>query len=366
MFSYQESSSKGHTTDDGKSREPSEFFRGIFIPPPEYQNSPLDLDTEVTTQQNGSYFPEPQNEPFQALTSNHMQDNLQTSALPQNKTDNFSNITVNSPDLSEVSINAEPIGKRNPFRTSPFMSPSTKVDELFQSPKPVETNPFHTATSNGADFFQASPTKNLELFKKIEIKQYSPMNNDHSDVSFTKKKDIFSPSTETDKIDPFPSPITRDLFQDFSNSDDPYDTTPSRNYDPFTDASNGTPDIFQPLPSKTNSVDISDITPNKETSMATYPTLSLDSPLEMKKDLLPSSPDFFKETPSNSAPTDRTGSPDGHLDFVLTTPQGTKHNILHPTPFTRARNLSMSPGHSSTEMTHVCFKCHTIFRQSQT
>lgn len=365
MFSYQESSSKGHKTDDGKRREPSEFLSGIVVPLPEYQNSHLDLDTEVKTQQNGANFPEPQKDPFQALTSNHMQGHLQTATLPQNKTDNFSNITVNSPDLFKVSLHAEPMVEGNPFRTSPFMSPSNKVDELFQSPKPVETNPFHTATSNGADFFQALPTKNLELFKKMEIKQYPPMKDDHSDVSFTKKSDIFSPSS-ADKSNPFSSTITRDLFQDFSNSDDPYGTTPSKHYDPFGDASNGTPDIFQPFPSKTNSMDIFDIAPSKVASMVTYPTLSLDSPLEMKKDLLPSSPDFFKETPSNSAPADRTESPDGPLDFVLTTPQGTKHNILRPTPFTRARNLSMSPGQSSTEMTHVCFKCHMIFGQSQT
>ncbi|TMS01855.1 hypothetical protein E3U43_007395 [Larimichthys crocea] len=35
------------------------------------------------------------------------------------------------------------------------------------------------------------------------------------------------------------------------------------------------------------------------------------------------------------------------------TPQGSKHDILLPTPFTRARNLSMALSQSPSEMTHV-------------
>lgn len=406
VFSFQESSSKGHVMEGVGRKTPEGDFDTIFSPPPEFQSSPLDLETGIKTVQNGPGFSEPQNDLFQALASNQMQGQPQMSAWPQNTTANghFHDVTPNSSDLfkplsaqtqnlsktlqlkssdlfkdegfnlfnaakEENLFHAERNREGNLFETSPsifedpFTSPSNKEDDLFQSSQPLVTNPFHTATTNGGDLFQANPIKSGELFHKREIKQDPAMKEDLFGMSSLKNVDLFSPSS-ANTSNPFPSPITRDLFQDFSSLDDPFSTTPAKQYDPFEEVSNGTPDIFQPLPSKTNGKDIFEITPSNATSMATYRTPSLNSPLEMKMDMLLFSPDLFKETPSKPHPADPSSNKP--LDLVLTTPQGTKHNILQPTPFTRARNLSMSQGHSPPEMTHVCSKCHLIFGQPET
>ncbi|XP_051919582.1 uncharacterized protein si:cabz01007807.1 [Hippocampus zosterae] len=45
--------------------------------------------------------------------------------------------------------------------------------------------------------------------------------------------------------------------------------------------------------------------------------------------------------------------PDGPRDVALTAPQGSKHGILHPTPFSQAQKLSASSDSSPTESNHV-------------
>ncbi|KAM9335534.1 uncharacterized protein ABDE67_020523 [Symphorus nematophorus] len=370
LFCYQESGNK-RIEDIG--RKTSEInLDTIFVPPPEFQSSPLDFETGIKGTESVATFSEPQKDLFQALTSN------ETSPLAQNASANghFHDLTMNSPDLfkrspaqtSDLSktsqlkgsklfkdegvslfqaakgenlLHTERTAEVNLFDKSPstlvdpFKSPSNEEDDLFRLPQ----NPFRTATTNEASLFQAVPTKSEEnkqdLFEKDDL----------FGLSSEKNLDVFSLSSSY-TVDPFPSPIVRDLFQDVSSLDDPFSPTPSKQYDPFQDVSNGTPDIFQPLPSKTNSKDTA--------SVASYSTPLLSSLSEVKLDMFPSSPDLFKTTPCESQPAVQPKSSDGPLDIVLTTPQGTKHDILQPTPFTRARNLSVTPSHHSpAEMTHA-------------
>ncbi|XP_073330655.1 uncharacterized protein [Pagrus major] len=383
---YLESGSKSQEEAGRKSSEVD--FSTIFVPPPEFQSSPLDLQSEIKTVENGAKFSEPQKDLFQVLTPNPVQGRFQASTLAQNKSANghFHDVTLNSPDLfkpvpvqiqnfsenlqsessdlfkdegvnlfqaakGEDSLNAERPREVNLLEKSPsifvdpFKSPSNKEDDLFRSPQPTVGNPFRTATTNG-DLFQAVPTKSGEIFPKDPSTK-----EDLFGMSFQKNLDVFS-SSSANTVDPFPSPITRDLFQDVSSLDDPFGTTPSKQFDPFQDLSNGTPDIFQPLPSKTNSKDVFEIIPNNTASKATNSTSSLNSSSESKFDMS-SSPDLFNAMPSDSHPAIQPRSSTWQHDVILTTPQGTEHDILQPTPFRRARNLSMTPGRSPAEMTHV-------------
>uniref|UniRef100_UPI0037E76081 uncharacterized protein isoform X2 n=1 Tax=Semicossyphus pulcher TaxID=241346 RepID=UPI0037E76081 len=355
---YLESGSKGNLKEDAGRKSPEELnLDSVFVPPPDFQSSPLDLQTKSV--ENGAEFWKPQ----KAIKPNHLQGLSQELTFAQNTTTNghFHDVTTSSPDFfkpmstqtqnqskslqskgsdlfedegvdllqaakghdiphaqgsweSNVSDKSKSVGYKS---DNPFKSPSNNKDNPFQSTQPLVANPFSTATTNEVDFFQPIPTKRRELSNQ----------EDHLKRSSKEVVDVFSPSS-TSANDPFPSPITMNLFQD--SFDDPFGTTPSKQYDPFQDVSNGTSDIFQPLPSKAN---------DKNGSW------------ETKLDVT-SSPDLFKAMPSKSNLIQPKTS-DQPQDIVLTTPEGTKHDILQPSPFSRARNLSMSPSQSKAQMTHV-------------
>lgn len=393
MLCCQESGSKSHEEVGKESAEIN--FGTLFVPPPEFQSSPLDLQTDIKTVENGAKFSEPQKDLFQVLTANPVQGRFQASTLAQNKSasGHFHDVTLSSPDLfkpvpaqrrnlsenlqsessdlfkdegvnlfeaakGDHSLHAERPREVNLLEKSPsifvdpFKSSSNKEDDLFRSPQPTVGNLFRTATTNG-DLFQAVPTESGEPFPKQDPSETK----DLFGMSFQKNLDVFS-SSSANTVDPFPSPITRDLFQDVSSLDDPFGTTPSKPLDPFQDLSNGTLDIFQPLPTKMNSNDVLEINTNNTASKATNSTSSLNSSSDRKLDMS-SSPDLFSASESNPAIQPKSST--WQHDVILTTPQGTDYDILQPTPFTRARNLSMTPGRSPAQMTHVCNKCPLIF-----
>lgn len=377
-FSRQESSSKGHDLEDAGGEASGGDVNTASVPPtPPKWRFHQDLENGIKTTQNGEF----------SLASNHTQDHLQVSALPQNAAANsvFHNLTPNSSDIftphsaqtQSPSSALQPKGS-DPFKDEGFSlfhaakeenlfqhngekslfdaSPrssadpftSNRQDDLSQAPQPRMTNPFYTATPGGADLFQPDPITSMELFHKADIKPDCPTKDDLFGAPSPKNIDIFSPSFPN-TVDPFPSPVTRDLFQDFSSLVDPFSPTPAEKYDPFKEVSNGTADIFQPLPSETNSK----TTLSDGASVPADSPHALSGPVEMG--LLQSSPDLR----SASHPADPSSIKP--RDVILTTPQGTKHNILLPTPFTRARNLSISPGQTSPEMTHVCSEYCFLF-----
>ncbi|XP_068584249.1 uncharacterized protein [Cebidichthys violaceus] len=370
----QESGSAGRAMeDDGRRTSEEVNHDAIFVPPPDFQSSPLDLQPEIKALENGAEFSELPKDPFETLTPNLMQDPSQTLALAQNTSTYgyFHDVTLDSPDL----FKPIPAQRRNPSKSSdPFMiydegvdlslatkgedvlhaertrevnlfdkSPSilsNKENELFQPPQPETTNPFYAAWPKEADVSRAVPSGENEQdpFMKEGI------------FGMSSFKDVFS-SSSTNTVDPFPSPITRDLFQDVSSLDDPFGTTPSRPYDPFQDVSSGTPDIFKPLPANTDSRDVFGITSSNTAPKAAYSTPSIGSPSDMKPDV-PSPLDLFKANLA-SHPAIQAKPSDRPRDIVLTTPQGTEHDILQPNPFSRTRNLSMLRSQSPAEMTHV-------------
>lgn len=349
---FKETGSKDHGMNDRK-REMSEdeMLNTVLAPPQEFQNTPLDLKPRPKlAMENGKQLSEHQKDPFQTLTHNSEEDVFQKASVGQNTSErgSFYDISLNSSDLFKAnpaqpqglsktmhSINPDPSNKavdglfsaaksEELFVTrhakdvgffngspstfvDPFSSPSNNEDDVFMSPQQNVVNPFPTA-SISKDPFQADPTKTEDPF------HFRGNQQDHSGedfAAFSKENlDIVSTSSTNDPFDPFPSPIRGDLFQDVSSLDNPFGITTPKQYDPFQETSNRTSDIFQPL----------------------APSRSPAQPFS------------------------------GHKDIILTTPEGTKYDILQPTPFVRARNLAMSAKHSPAEISHVCKGCNIICR----
>lgn len=377
--------------EDIASKTSQAYLDSIFVPPPEFQKSPLELGSGIKTVQNGTSFSESPDDLFQILPSYHMQGDAQAPTLDQNTTTNgifhedspdkpehqtlnFSNQNQNSNLLKNEEFNSfHAAGGQNlspaertkdrtlldtvPSYIDPFTSlPSNKEVDPLQSPEAVVTNPFHQATTKADDLFQADSTNCEDVFSQREIKPDTLMKDDLFGMSSPKVTDVFLQSS-ADTVNPFSSPIAKDLFQDFTSVDDPFHSPFSKQDGAFNGLSNETPDIFQPLSSETKSKDLFE-TPISNTSSYGRQEL-LKSSSEMKMDMFSSSPDLFKEIPSKSHAANQALSEP--LDVVLTTPQGTKQNILQPTPFTRARNLRMAPGQSPPAMMHVCCKYHFTF-----
>lgn len=266
-------------------------------PPPVF--SPLDHETEIQTLPNGVDLSAPQRDLFQPLISNHLEmstrETTANSHSPSmNSSDFFKLASVgatNSPKSGAL-FKGGGATSSNPFDATPktfdpFISPSGEA-ELSLSRHPSATNPFHNAATGQADFFQAAkqdpPIKDL----------FSP--------SLLSNEGVFSPlSAHTPE--PFPRTVMRDLLKDFSGSEEAHTNTPPSHYNPFTDVSHGTPDIFQP-----------------DISSRSYPTSSFSS-----TDML--------------------------ANVVLATPQG--NGVLQAAPPVQARSLSASSSQSSPEMTRV-------------
>ncbi|XP_010782451.1 uncharacterized protein isoform X2 [Notothenia coriiceps] len=376
---YNNDLGSGHVMEDER-RKTSEAvnLEAIFVPPPEFQSSPLDLQPEKSTG-NGAEFSELPKDLFQTVAPNRVQSHFQTPTLAQNASANghFLDKTLNSPDIfkplpSETRyegvdlfqaakgddlFNATCTSEVNLFKKpfsvfeDPFESPTNKGEDLFQSSQPNIANP--SPLTEEADSIREVPNRNGERFHIGENKQDNFMKEDIFGLSsFKENLDVFSPSS-TNSVDPFPSPITRDLFQDVSSLEDPFGPTPVRSNDPFQDFSPWTPDIFQPLPSKTNSMDVFGMAFSNTAPKAVYSKSSVSSPSDMKLDML-SSPDLFKKTAIKAPPPAVRPKPSiRQHDIILTTPQGSTHDILQPSPFSRARNLSMTPSQSAAEKTHV-------------
>lgn len=361
---YQQESRGDMTEDESKRRASAKVdVDSIFVSRAEFQSSPVDLPSDIKTVENGGVFSEPRSNLFQGQNHGNEQESSQRLALSHNTTanGNFRDATLSSADLFKASpaqswqskssdlfkgkeddlfqaakgddflraarVKVDPFDKSASAFVDPFASPSNKEDDLFQFPKPAVPNLFSAAQTKETDLFQADPTKQDKRDTPTEGKSFR--------FSFTGGSDVFS-SSSTNTFDPFASPIERDLFQDLSSLDDPFGSTPTEKYDLFQDISSGTPDIFQPLPSKRN-ID----------SISSYS--SLKSPSEMNLDIA-TSPHLSKKPPP-PVPPKPFQKPQ---EISLTTPQGTKHSILRPTPIVQARDLSASPSQSPDELSDVC------------
>ncbi|XP_030018625.1 uncharacterized protein LOC115438886 isoform X2 [Sphaeramia orbicularis] len=376
---YLESGSKGYLQDAG--RKPSEemSFNTLFLPPPEFQSSPMDAEWDVDIVENQTSHFEPPKDLYPELTHNPIPDIFQASALPHNESSNgrFRDVTLNSPDLLQpfqpqnLSTTTDQLKEQvgNPFHPakteellrathadevdkpfSVFVDPFKSLsegDNVFQSLQPTVGNPFYNDTTKDADLFQSVSSKNKELFDIREGKPEMDIFGTYSN----EKLNIFSTSS-TNTVDPFPSPITRNLFQDVSSVDDPFGDTPPKQSDPFGDISAA--DIFQPLPSWTKSNGILKTTPDTK---ATHSASPLNIAAENNLDLQLSSAADESLDPLEPEPLGSHSNIQTSAAWI-TAAEGPKHNILQPTPFSQASGLSAPPSPSPTEMTHV----HTFKR----
>ncbi|KAM9424607.1 uncharacterized protein KZ484_003355 isoform 2-T2 [Pholidichthys leucotaenia] len=381
---YLESANSGYLAEDPPTKTPGKLnLDSSFITPSEFQSSPLDIHFDVKTKQNGGKYPEINNELFQTQ-SNYQQELSQGSSVGQNSAANgdrndgslmssnfFKTSTAQTQDQLENSdlIKSGVDGlfhatkKDNALSTTPAMgifdkSPSGEVgsfisplqeDDLFQSAESIVTNPFQKSAIKEFDLLESSQPKVENPFYTAATKDAFHPGSTNSEELFKKNKqdipagekdlfgmhskenlDIFSPSS-TNSVNPFPSPITQELFQDVSSLDDPFGSSPSKQYEPFEDVSSKTPDVFQPL------------TLRDKFEMHHSPSLSSTS--EMNLDLN-SPPELFqkKRTPPPVPPKPGHKPP----ETFLTTPQEANHSLLQPTPFSQAQDPSASP-----EITHV-------------
>ncbi|KAK5606053.1 hypothetical protein CRENBAI_001179 [Crenichthys baileyi] len=215
-------------------------------------------------------------------------------------------------------------------------------DELF-----LPSSPSLGATANGDAHEMALKNTNLaqtQRFPKPKLRSDSDIlrdalfrssnRGDLSGKSFEEKFDLFSSSTHT--VDPFPSPLPRNSFN-VSSLDDPFSPTPSKQYDHLQD-------VFSCV---NEGKDIFEITPFK----TTFSRPSTNSPSEFKLDT-PASTDLFKKRPPKIPPVVPPKPPNKPRD-LLTTPQGSKVDILWPTSFSQASSVSSSPSFSPADMNHV-------------
>lgn len=284
-------------SEDVGRKSPSAAPGPAFAPPPEFQTSALDRQTENQTASNGLDPSALQRDLFQPLPSS-------LEMATQKEGADSHSVSLNSPDVFKLaSAGAESSSSKsavlfkdrgarssNPFHAPPktFANPFTSPpgeDGPFLSPHPLGTNPFHEAAASEAAIKQ-------DLFS----------------TSFLTAEDMFSPLCAHTPV-PFTRTVTRDLIQDFSGSEEPSSHTPSSRYNPFTAVPNGTPDIFKPLP--------------EELLSGSRPAPTLSSP------------------------------PEKPPKIVLATPKGSKHDILQASPFIQARSLSASSDQSSPELARV-------------
>lgn len=327
----------------GRRSSGADIGGGIFLPPPDYDDAPLNLDFDSRTVENKGKS----SEPFNVSQTYKYNENLfQTNNTDQRATakDLLHDITLKSPEtisrntasaqnLSEPwhgnGFNALKDSTGGYFRTT--KKENTDCPEEAQSLQTVASNPFYHKKTAEADLFQAgsstcdksnnTPVKEMDLF----------------DDPFKKLMDPFSSSSVT-SVDPFPSPLSRNLF-DTSNLDDPFSPSPSKQTDHFKDISNGALDIFHPQFSE-----------DKETSKSMFSTPLINSPSDMKFST-PLSTDLKK--PPKPLPPYRPKRSNAKTELVLTSPQGSQQDLLQSTPFSESTSPSASPSVSPIDMPQV-------------
>lgn len=354
-FSIQDSSSNGSANEDDRSRTSDAALDSIFGPPPGFQNTHLDLHSGINTVQHEASSSEPQLDRLQtllfagqALDRAPADGTFHHEAQREPVAENRILQPQNSELLKDKGVRVFPaaegenlfpaarrvegtrLEKKNLFDTPPSdadISTSSSGRESLQSSRLSAMNPFHQATPKSTNpFSKDSPGK------------------DHL-VIRPQVQDLFASPANAGK--PSSSSVSGDFFHDFTIVD-PFDSPLSKQDDDFRRSLNGATDFFQPLPSK---ADLFETPRSSASSTPPYGTPSFRVSPDSAVGTTWSSPGFLEEhqsvAPASSQPLAEKP------EVVLTTPQGTKQNILQPTPFTRARNLRVPSSQSPPVMTHV-------------
>ncbi|MEQ2255120.1 hypothetical protein ILYODFUR_010437 [Ilyodon furcidens] len=300
----------------------------ILMPPLEFLNSPQDVGYGTETTENGVKLSEHLNMP-QAYDPKDELFLPSSPSLGATANGDDHDTALKNTNLAQTQRFPKPRqrGDSGIFRDALFRS-SNKGYDFIHSPQTVTPSPFYE-TASEADLFS---NKGKEHFHVNKHQQGDFITgSDLSGKSFEEKFDPFSSSTHT--VDPFPSPLARNSFN-VSSLDDPFSPTPSKQYDHLQD-------VFS---SVNEGKDIFEITPSK----TTFSPPSTNSPSEFKLD---TPIDLFKKRPPKIPPVVPPKPPNQSRD-LLTTPQGSKEDILWSTPFSQASSLSSSPSFSA-DMNHV-------------
>ncbi|KAJ0006642.1 hypothetical protein NQD34_013915 [Periophthalmus magnuspinnatus] len=292
----------------------------VFDPPPELQSSLMFLRSSGQNQTD----PLPQNDLFLNFSAKPAPDISQKSKLSPELLD----VTLDSPDLFRTT------------QTSALLNGNkSEMEDLFAAARSKEVN----ESFDGADsLFQ--PKSSAKAFytehssNNNEKGNQSPafvQTNDLFTANSNDKLDLFSPFSSSSSVDPFPSDVTRDI--DFSKFDDPFADSPLKLSDPFQDASLDASDVFSPVSPKTNGiVDAFKVAPSRPKPPRPAPPR-------------PAPP---RPAPPVRSPKATAPSSDKPKEIVLTTPKGSQHSILQPTPLIQANSQCTSPNQSPT-LTHV-------------
>ncbi|XP_055012383.1 uncharacterized protein si:cabz01007807.1 isoform X2 [Boleophthalmus pectinirostris] len=293
---YLESTSPSEENSTETSTDPPNMD-SIFGLPPESQSSLMDSLASVGNQSN-LY---PQND---FLSVKPTQDIFLKSKLSPD----FHDVTLDSPDLFRTTPPSALLSSNKSDTEDLIVAAHSKEvsqsfntsDSLFH-PTP-SSNPFYSTNSSNYDKENQSPA--------------SVKSNDIFSTNANEKLDIFSPSSLS-SVDPFPSQVTRDI--DFSSLEDPFADSPLKFSDPFQNASLDASDVSF-SPKANNAVDTVKVPPSR-----------------------PKPP---RPTPPVRTPKATSPLSDKPKEIVLTTPQGSQHSILQPTPFVQANSPSESPSQS--------------------
>lgn len=291
----------------------------ICVSPPEFQSSPWnqpDANSDFKTQNDFFHKIPPKPKPKPAvfpktykLSSDFHDVTLSSSAISLN---------LNNGSRSESQNNAAILFEQAKTEDLVFATHSNQdnqspgVSDILSS-----SNPFYSS-SNGNDVFDSASGTTADISNNKE--NHMPALAKNRDIFSTAPNDMFFPLS-SDAVDPFSSPVPRII--DFSSMEDPFADSPLKLSDPFQDASYDTSDIFQPFSPEVN--DVVKMAPSRPK---------------------PPRPTPPSRTPKVTTPTEKP------QEIVLTTPQGSQHNIQQPTPTTQVDGLDVSPSQSP-KLTHV-------------
>lgn len=327
--------------DDGRTSSGAENGGDIHLPPPDYDDTSLNSDSRIV--ENGGKVSEPFNV---SEAYKHNENPFQTNNTDQRATahDLLHDITLKSPEtISRDTMSTQNLSK--PWHGNGSNALKDGGGKYFHTTKrqntdgPEEVQSLQTVASIS---FYHSKAAEADLLQAGSSKSDKP-----SYDTLDKKRDIFDPfkihldpfsTSSVTSVDPFPSPLSRNLFNT-SSLDDPFSPSPSMQTDHFKDVSNVTSDIFQ-----------TQFLEAKETSKSMFSTPLINSPSDVNFST-PASTDLKK--PPKPLPPYRPKRSNTQTELVLMTPQGSQQDLLQSTLFSESNSLSASPSLSPVDVPPV-------------
>ncbi|XP_077399887.1 uncharacterized protein LOC144034748 isoform X2 [Vanacampus margaritifer] len=297
FYSYHLESGYKYNGGEDVGQKPWQQADGNFVPLPEFKPSPLDR------QENGVTVFDAQKDLLHTSSLNNELDSFLTSQSGS-ASGQFRNVSLSSPENTSENFFKSLHSKGSSMQDLVEVSPEDS-GKVLNKPFSVLADPLWPSSDGEGDLrgspkdpagnlFYSASTNASHLFQTNGTKfsyddKFTSSGLSGSDV------DVFSPSLNAS------SPIAKELFRDGGSTSDK-----------FNEKTPNSKDVFGTLAGGELARSTSDI------------------------------PEWTAQSMYSDAPR----------DIVLTTPQGSKHGILQPTPFSQAGNLRVSPDSSPTELNH--------------